>query len=864
MATWPRRGGSSRFGSIVAVAVLATTIGTAGVATAVQRAASTPGVTLSGTPANAVRGLHRVGTSNMSAGSRATAGTYARMPEHETRNAGDQAWRDLLAGRAPSAPALAKLLGGSNAPASNVVGNGPTADGFNGLDLVQMQAAGHGKYAGTNSGLEPPDQALCVGNGFVLEGVNQAWRVHKTNSQTIPDTTQTITEFFKIPPSQATPPSSFVSDPRCVYDATSGHWFAITLEADEASGLTEIPFLRSHTYIAVSRTADPTKTWDVYSIDVTDDGLNGTPLHHSCPCIDDQPLIGINGSGLYISANQFSNSEIFPFSPPTQVWQVIGTLPDYRNGQAQLYAMSKQALIGAKGGTMPPVVSFDTGTVPVPAADQGKSPISLWSSLQPASPPPGDRTANPSQGVEYFLSQLDFQGTGDNRIAVWAMNNTAFLQSKPSSVRLLNKVITTNSGTYTSAAFGVEQKNTTNPKKDRPIGDRCGCPLEKLNANDDRMQQVTLINGALWSAMNTALPDAFGVHRSGIMYFKVQPSVDGRGQLGATMARDGYVQVKNNNVIFPSIAANTRGAVAMFFTLTGHDYFPSAAWARLDVPAPAGAGPDVHVSGAGQGPEDGFTGYPISNQLGLPLDPGLGDGTARWGDYSYASTDEQGCLWGAAEYISGIERDPNAGNWATFITRIKTPGCNPTPFQPALPTTNPCGPAFTDPAHDDVAASDIAPVPGTSDQNGQLDILEGRIAVSADRTTITTTLKVRNLSTTTFATGSSANEYYVYWAFGGKTYYTNVEVDRLVGNSGNYGTVDASGRTPSGTATPSLDTKSGTVTLTVPASAASSPGSGAVLTAIKGETRALTGVLVIQYDHAGPMWEYKVGEVCKK
>jgi hypothetical protein len=125
-------------------------------------------------------------------------------------------------------------------------------------------------------------------------------------------------------------------------------------------------------------------------------------------------------------------------------------------------------------------------------------------------------------------------------------------------------------------------------------------------------------------------------------------------------------------------------------------------------------------------------------------------------------------------------------------------------------------------------------------------------------------LKLRDLSTTRFAPGSSANEYYVYWSFGGKTYYTNVEVDAAFGTSGSYGTVDASGRNQSGIATPSVDTKSGTATLTVPASAAGSPGNGAMLTAIKGETRALSGVLVIQYDHGGPTWDYKVGEVCKR
>ena len=38
-------------------------------------------------------------------------------------------------------------------------------------------------------------------------------------------------------------------------------------------------------------------------------------------------------------------------------------------------------------------------------------------------PPGGPRTAN--GGTEYFLSALDFAGTLDNRIAVWALTKTA-------------------------------------------------------------------------------------------------------------------------------------------------------------------------------------------------------------------------------------------------------------------------------------------------------------------------------------------------------------------------------------------------------------------------------------------------------
>jgi hypothetical protein len=574
------------------------------------------------------------------------AKSYKVLPEHDRHGAVAQ----LLS------PKL--TLGGATAPPARLVESTPTtvAAGIKGMNITEMEGGGTGKWAGTNGGLEPPDQALCVGNGYVLEGVNTAWKVWK-NDGTPLTAPVPLTQFFNIAPAGQPGGSSFTSDPRCIYDARSGRFFALTLEADEASGITQIPFVRSHTYFAVSKTGDPTGDWWIYNIDITDDGLQGTPLHPSCPCIDDQPLMGLDSHGLYLSANQYSNSEIVPVPLPGPVGgglnQVFSTLPDYRNGPAQVYALSKAALLS---GTTPAVISFDTATIPVPAEDQGQPGgiVPVWSSLQPAFSPPGDSSAEPSGGAEFFMSQLDFYYKGDHRIAVWALTNTSSLETSSPSLQLKHKVIETldPSHTYTAPVFGVDQKDGPHP-----LGDTCGCALEQINANDDRMNQLMLTNGTLWSGVNTALPaiDPAGTGRdtdlrAGIMYFQVKPGIDSGGEVSATMLRDGYINVPRSSVIFPSIAASPAGPVGAFFSLSGLDQFPSTAWARLDGLGPNDA-PVVHISAKGTAPEDGFTGYPLSNQLGFltpaPVDPSNGaTGVARWGDYSAAAVDESGCLWG--------------------------------------------------------------------------------------------------------------------------------------------------------------------------------------------------------------------------
>ena len=80
--------------------------------------------------------------------------------------------------------------------------------------------------------------------------------------------------------------------------------------------------------------------------------------------------------------------------------------------------------------------------------------------------------------------------------------------------------------------------------------------------------------------------------------------------------------VNGENVLFPSIAVNRFGVGAMAFTLSGPDFFPSAAYVRFALGRAVGS---IHISGPGALPEDGFTGYAAE---GSPT-----PGVARWGDY---------------------------------------------------------------------------------------------------------------------------------------------------------------------------------------------------------------------------------------
>jgi hypothetical protein len=749
-------------------------------------------------------------------------------------------------------------LGGAAARGARVVAGRGMSHGFPGIDLVTQESAGTGKYAGTGGGLEPPDQALCVGNGYVVEGVNQAFQIFNTRGVSLSKPIL-LAQFFGELPNQQIGPSSFLSDPRCLYDAATKRFFATTLEVDTVSGGV---FRRAHNLIAVSKTSNPMKDWYVYRFDVNDDGLMGTPFHATCPCFGDQPLIGADANGFYMSTNEYSDLEILPIQPPPAVFPIINkafALPGVRNGQAQVYALSKRALVRGLSG---PIVQFDTASIPLPSdAPSG----SVWSTLQPAFQPPGDGTGMPRGGVEYFLSQLDFATTGDNRVGVWALSNTVSLNSNSPRLTLHHTIIRTLNprDTYTYAQSADQKKGPT------PLGDGCleGLGLcsgneAKLNANDDRMQQVMLTNGHLWSAVNTLLPPIGGQYpnpRTGIMYFDIRPSMAG-GALSATMVRDGYVNVPRQNVLFPSIAASPRGPVVMSFTLSGVDYFPSAAWARLDGLTP-GQAPEVHVAALGADPEDGFSGYCLQGIL-----PNVGgqctDEKARWGDYSASVVDEDGCIWSGTEYISGIHRDSIAGNWSTFVTRITPPGCGTQPLTPSS-TIAPCKPLFTDAAGDDdyLALETNGSFRG---QNPQLDILKGTMSLASDGRTLITTLTLRNLSKSPASPGGGGNDYYVVWTYKGIQYFSHANVDpsgvvtytdgSIQGNT--YADRAASDQ---GAFNPGPN---GTIVVRVPLSAVGGAKRAQMLLSPNGQTKERVGVLLEAVDDTSPQNDYLIGQVC--
>ena len=504
----------------------------------------------------------------------------------------------------------------------NAIVNATASTGWNAISHRDQRLAGSGPYANTQFSLEPPDQGLCAGNGLVVEAVNNAYRVYDT-AGTATTATIPLSQFFLLAPEVVRNPNGtvgpfgpFVSDPKCYFDTASQRWFLTELELEVNSSNGAFTG-GSDQLIGVSTTADPTGTWTIYSFDTTDTGRAG------CPCFGDQPLIGADANGFYVSTNEY------------------GVFSSAYYG-AQLYAISKAAL--ASGAPSPAVLHIDAGPYTM---DQG----GLAYTIQPATSPAGGYDSH-NNGTEYFLSTTDWStgpalGIRATTIEVWALTNTKSLATSNPSIALSN--IALDSELYAQPPNAVQAPGPT------PLADSLKDHLELVDTNDDRMNQVVFAAGKLWGASNTAVQPPNGPVVAGIAYFIVSPD-DSAGTLSATMAAQGYVGAAREDVMFPSIGVTAAGKGVIAFALVGPDFHPSAAYTTLSVSDGAG---DIHIAALGELPDDGFTGYRLEG----------GSGHGRWGDYSAAVADLNGNVWMATEWIKNAPRTFFA-NWNTFVYKV--------------------------------------------------------------------------------------------------------------------------------------------------------------------------------------------------
>jgi hypothetical protein len=538
---------------------------------------------------------------------------------------------------------------------------------FEGLNFYQQRYS----RGGNQFSVEPPDQGLCVGNGYIVEAVNDVFNVfNSAGASVLPDNTSAnivgghprnvnhaidLNSFFKYPPAidrgngNVRGPS--VTDPSCYYDAQTQRFYLVALTYNLSKG----QLVENHLDVAVSATSNPTGIWNIYKVDVTNDGTHTIP-DNACPCLGDYPHIGADANGFYVTTNSYP-------------WNGNGF-----NG-AQLYAFSKRQL--ASGAATVNVTHIDT-FASVTGAMTGETPslkqpgFTVW----PAESPGTDSYELGAGGTEYFLSSNaadeathPVAGTGGNyissQVVLWALTNTSSLDSSTPSVSLANTVLAVGqyalppkahqpgSGsaptTATPQGYCLNNETTVTVFNVKPgcwhglvgAGVHASRGAEvgsRLDSNDTRMQQVMYANGKVWGALDSAVTTS-GANHAGVAWYIVKPDVS-TGSVAGKIALTGTNGVEGKNVMYPAIGVTPSGRGVVALTLSGSNDFPSAAYAAID--AQAGMG-EVQIVAAGAATDDGFTSY--KQQLNSPTP------RTRWGDYGAAAVDGSS-IWIASEYIA--------------------------------------------------------------------------------------------------------------------------------------------------------------------------------------------------------------------
>ncbi len=598
--------------------------------------------------------LQRVGTSSFASAPMATDVSGVPDEIDAALNGGDDADSSNGSGLgiAINRSLPGTKTGKGKAVSSKHKSNPALSTHFQGLNFHDQRFAN----GGNQFSVEPPDQGLCAGNGFVLESVNDVLQVYDTAGNALLNGGQAVdlNTFYGYPPAIVrTGPNAgqrgpTVTDPSCLYDQAIGRFVQVALTLDHV-GLTASLNGNNHLDIAVSDTGNPMGTWTIYKLPVQNNGTQGTPNHgcNSGFCLGDYPHLGADSNGIYLTTNEFA------FSGPG----FYG---------AQIYGIGNSALTGGGGS----VVLFNT---------LGAGPDGAGFTVWPAQTP-GDQFDTDNGGSEFFLSSdavFSNDGTSNN-ILLWTMSNTSSLNSatpapglsistvavdtyavpprakqpagdRPLSQCIADTVIRPNCNT-TVAGIGSHNNATFGP------------PNGRLNSNDSRMQQVAFANGRVWGALDTAV-NVGGQDRAGIAYFVLNPN-------SKTIVVQGQAGIANTDLTYPAVGVTQSGRGVIAFTLTGDNDYPSAAFGGLD--AASGMG-DVQVTAVGAGPWDGFTSYVI-----------FGSGRPRWGDYGAAAV-VGGDIWIASEYVAQtctyaqyLVAPPGQcggtrgalGNWSTHISKV--------------------------------------------------------------------------------------------------------------------------------------------------------------------------------------------------
>ena len=538
--------------------------------------------------------------------------------------------------------------------------------------------------------VEPPDQGLCAGNGYVMEVNNMVVQLFDSSTMAPLSTHgMAMEKLFGAPEvfgSAGTGSFSVQGDPRCYYTPSTKRWFASQLWLTEVDSPTSFGW--AGTFVAASTSTTPTGSWNVYFIPdqfnaqgvdncnntsfTTLFGNNKTFTGPSNPCFGDQPLLGVNSNAVFISVNEYG---IYRTDAP--------------GGVATEYVLSKADLIA---GTPSPIYWGHLGdTLTRPGASSTcpfGSPAAVHCPFYSIVPAVADGSyVTATTGTFYAMSNVTFTTSGGHQVALWKFTDTNAVTAGTAPIK--GSVTFATTVAYTEPPMApvqgtvtLSESLATQKQGPHPLGTTWKTifgttPIKwpghegKIATNTDRITTAAYdpTTGAVWGALNTGTRLS-GRPEAGIAWFRVVPTGSG-STLSATTVVSGVVSAPSVDVYFPSIAFTKAGKGIMDYVLSGKTFYPSTGYSFVGATGPTST---IHVARLGVGPADGFTEYTPTYER------------PRWGDYSTALATgttfffaaemvNQSCTVAQFEatFTCGGTRDRTA-NWGTSVNVLPATG----------------------------------------------------------------------------------------------------------------------------------------------------------------------------------------------
>ena len=572
--------------------------------------------------------------------------------------------------KALPSPVLPRLK--SSDPAPPTVSCQPLGPGCDSINTSPGGAVGVNGLNAVDSGtlstnvllprdIEPPDQGLCAGNGYVVEDNNIGeilvfnTALQRKSSVISLDTLMGLTSKGW----------SSGGDISCTYDyANGGHWFFtefVSTNSEFSGGAFTGCFAGVANAclegIAVTVGSNPFGPYNVYFVHadynpsepgypylLNDFAKISTTRDAFLLFYDEFPLNpavapGIGGGG-------FNGSQEFAFNKRALELGLPVTLHNGKPNPVFTVAIENMGLLPTPDGTC---ASDNVHHLPG---------ITCWYQTIPAQAPDPTQYDNSHGGSGFMLSSLDFYGQGDNRFAVfdWTglKNLNSFGCSSCAGIRFGGQLFSHALFYYGEGFLGAQKAGPI------PLGDECGpaglsvgspppasCPEGGIATNGDGFTQVAQAQNQIWGAVSTEIDQTYSsesspeVHQGAAYWVVGTGSFDRFGVFGLTS--QGYVSPEHEDLEFPAMAAEGypyqdggNGGAIMDFTLSGNGgstgadnegFYPSTAFGRVSSTSSGVLASVVNIADLGQSPQDGFTEYLFypTNQV-----------RPRWGDYSNA------------------------------------------------------------------------------------------------------------------------------------------------------------------------------------------------------------------------------------